>query len=54
MGVLGILALKKFMQSLDPAQYRILKKVADDRHISVQELVRGIIVPEWLQVKGRQ
>jgi len=42
-------ALKKFMQSLDDRFYEELRKIAESRGISIQELIRAIVVPEWLE-----
>jgi hypothetical protein len=38
----------KFMQVLDPRIFAILKKRARIRGVTVQELIRVRIVPEWL------
>ncbi|OLD79186.1 hypothetical protein AUF62_00245 [archaeon 13_1_20CM_52_20] len=45
----------KFMQSLDPQVYGELRKIAKDRGITMQELIRAVIVPDWMsndQSKG--
>ncbi len=42
------LQLPKFMQTLDDIIYRELEKVAKKRGISIQELIRAVIVPEWV------
>jgi len=34
----------KFMQSLDPQVYGELRKIAKDRGITMQELIRAVIV----------
>jgi hypothetical protein len=39
------------MQTLDDTIYRELEKIAKRRGISIQELIRAVIVPEW--VTGR-
>jgi hypothetical protein len=36
------------MQVLDPRIYRVLVKEAKQRHITVQELIRVVIIPEHL------
>lgn len=42
----------KFMQSLDPEVYSELRKIAKDRGISMQELIRAVIVPDWMRRAG--
>jgi hypothetical protein len=39
----------KFMQSLDPQVYSILTKIAKQRGITMQELIRAVIVPDWMR-----
>jgi hypothetical protein len=36
------------MQTLDDLIYRDLEKVAKKRGITIQELIRAVIVPEWI------
>ena len=36
------------MQTLDDIIYRELEKVAKKRGITIQELIRAVIVPEWI------
>ncbi len=40
--------LPKFMQTLNDSMYKELEKVAKQRGISVQELIRAVILPDWL------
>ena len=40
--------LPKFMQTLDDMIYRELEKIAKRRGITIQELIRAVIVPEWI------
>jgi hypothetical protein len=42
----------KFMQSLDPEIYAQLRKMAKDRGITMQELIRAVIVPDWMKKVG--
>ena len=42
----------KFMQSLDPEIYAELRKMAKDRGITMQELIRAVIVPDWMRKTG--
>lgn len=39
----------KFMQSLDPQVYTALTRIAKQRGISMQELIRAVIVPDWMK-----
>jgi len=43
--------MTSFMMSLDYAVYELLEKIASERGLSVQELLRWI-VGEWLDNKG--
>jgi hypothetical protein len=38
----------KFMQMLDSQTYRVLEKEAHSRGASIQELLRTVIIPDWL------
>jgi predicted DNA-binding ribbon-helix-helix protein len=38
------------MQSLGDAAYTKLRKIADERDITVQELIRAIVIPDWLKI----
>ncbi len=38
----------KFMQMLDSQTYRVLEREARDRGASIQELLRTVIIPDWL------
>ena len=40
--------MPKFMQTLDDIIYRELEKLAKRRGITIQELIRAVIVPEWI------
>ncbi len=42
----------KFMQSLDPQVYTELTKIARERGITMQELIRAVIVPDWMRKTG--
>ena len=42
--------MSKFMQSLGDSAYIKLRKIADDRDITVQELIRAIVIPDWLKM----
>jgi len=40
------------MQTLDDLIYRDLEKLAKKRGITIQELIRAVIVPEWITRHG--
>ncbi len=39
---------KKFMQTLETETYHTIAKEASQRGATVQELLRAVIIPEWL------
>ena len=41
----------KFMQSVHQGVYEQLERMAKERGISVQELVRAVVVPEWMRIR---
>jgi hypothetical protein len=43
----------KFMQTLENPMYRELKQVAKRRRILLQEVLRAVVIPEWLESRGR-
>ncbi len=46
---------RKFMQVLDERFFKFLGKVAKSKGITTQELIRAVIVPDWVQTyKWRQ
>lgn len=42
------MSMPKFMQSLSPETYARLEKIAKAKGINIQELIRAVIIPEWL------
>jgi hypothetical protein len=44
--------MAKFMQSLNPNVYAELERMAKERDITIQELFRSIIIPEWLKFQS--
>ncbi len=42
--------MSKFMQSLGDSAYIRLRKIAEERDITVQELIRAIVIPDWLKM----
>ncbi len=41
----------KFLQSMDEEQFKLLEKLAVKKRMSVQNYVRFIVFPEWLEFK---
>jgi len=41
--------MPKFMQTLEQPIYDKLEKTAKDKGITVQELIRAVIIPDWLE-----
>lgn len=41
--------MPKFMQTLDESVFEILQEKARERGITIQELIRAVIIPEWLK-----
>ncbi|HJU13154.1 MAG TPA: ribbon-helix-helix protein, CopG family [Candidatus Nitrosotalea sp.] len=39
----------KILQTMDEKIYARLEKIAKDRGITVQELIRAVIIPSWLE-----
>ena len=45
----------KFMQTVDTGVYSELKTLARDRGVNVQELLRAVIIPDWMKsIDGNQ
>ena len=42
----------KFMQTLEIGVYRRLNSIANEKGITVQELIRAVILPEWMAKNG--
>ncbi len=40
--------LPKFMQTLNDRMYKEVEKMAKKRGVTVQELIRAVVLPEWL------
>jgi hypothetical protein len=40
--------LPKFMQTLNDHTFKELERLAKQRGITVQELIRAVIIPEWV------
>lgn len=46
--------MPKFMQTLDQDIYDKLQAIADKRGIKIQELIRAVVVPEWLKTRSER
>ncbi len=46
------MTVAKFLQSIGDNIYKTLETEAEKREISVQELIRCVIVPDWLEKQG--
>jgi len=51
--IVDSIILIKFMMSLRDENYRVLTGAAIDRGISVQELLRAVIIPDWVKETPR-
>jgi hypothetical protein len=45
--------MAKILQTYDDKIFKLLEEDANKRGVSVQELVRSVIVPDWLKKEGR-
>ena len=43
-------SLAKFMLSLRDENFKLLTNEAEDRGITVQELIRAVIIPDWVKI----
>lgn len=41
--------MAKFMLSLRDESFKLLVSEAEDRGISIQELIRAVIIPDWVK-----
>jgi len=44
--------MAKILQTYDDKIFKLLTEEAGKRGVSVQELVRSVIVPDWLKKEG--
>ena len=45
-------SMAKFMLSLRDENFQLLVSEAQDRGISIQELIRAVIIPDWVKTTG--
>jgi len=45
--------MPKFMMTLNAEIYSWLKQLAEKRGITVQELIRAVVIPDWLETKAK-
>ncbi len=43
----------KFILSIDENVHAELERLAEERGISLQELLRAVIIPEWIRASGK-
>ena len=46
--------MAKFMQQLHKSMFNELKRLGRERNISVQELLRSIVIPEYVQAEKQK
>ena len=44
-----MVTMPKFMQTLDEEIHNKLQEIANNRGITIQELIRAVIIPDWLK-----
>ena len=44
--------MAKFMLSLRDENFNLLTNEAEDRGITVQELIRAVIIPDWVKINN--
>ncbi|HVH15816.1 MAG TPA: hypothetical protein VNA15_08890 [Candidatus Angelobacter sp.] len=44
----------RFIQSLDADAFSQLSRLAKERGITTQELIRAVIIPDWMQAESSQ
>jgi len=44
--------LAKFMLSLREESFEVLQTEAEDRGITIQELIRAVIIPDWVKLNN--
>ena len=45
---------EKFMQTLTSDVYKELVQIAKERGLTIQELLRAVIIPDWLRENARK
>ena len=48
----GVIIMKRLLVTINDPPYELLEQMATRRGISVQIMLRTIIVPQWLQERG--
>ena len=49
-----MVTMSKFMQTLDDEIYNRLQEIANERGITIQELIRAVIIPDWLKQREKK
>ena len=50
---MGDAVTHKFMQTVDKPHFKTLEEIAKERGITVQQLIRGTIIPDWMRKEKR-
>lgn len=50
--MVNVFFMPRFLMSMRRGVYEKLRQLSDERGISVQELIRAVIIPDWLLSKG--
>ena len=45
---------RKFMMAMSNEEIRVVRKAAKKRHITIQQVIRAVMVPEWLEVERKK
>ena len=46
--------MRKFLQSVGMTTWRLLRTEAQKRDISIQELLRSVIIPDWVKANHNE
>ena len=53
-GLRAWMANVKYMQTLEAKVFSELRRLAKERGVNVQELVRAVIIPDWMRDERRK
>ena len=49
-----MVTMPKFMQTLDEEIYNQFQDIANGRGMTIQELIRGVLILDWLKEKEKK